>query len=360
VHAKSAIQLYVTNPHKEFNDNNKIDILQSKRVAILGVSGQIGRRLLGILANHGLPVENITATSQNETKVSYGTNVIETKTIDKVDFQQQDIVFNCTPTSTIEKYIGTLWDSGCIVIDKSSAFRMSYEVPLVVPEVNGELIKDSRLIASPNCIVVPLVMVLNAIWAKLSNVNHISVTTYQSVSGAGNAAMDGLLEETKRTFFEQKVIPKFFEKQIAFNVIPKIGEYDSEGHADEEVKIEQESNKILCPIFGVEKLPMSVTCVRVPTLIGHGISLDINCNIIGGLPAVESALLKSTSIQYSGDVNYVSITDCAYEDLVYVSRLRRTTTGIAMWIVCDNVGRGGALNGFQIAQMACGDLDFPM
>lgn len=338
-------------PHKFITDD--IAQLKTKKIAILGATGQIGRRLLSILARYDFPLENITLTSQEVCRISYHLKTIETKIIDQEGhfFDQFDVVFNCMPNDTIKQYIGQIWDSKCIIIDKSSAFRMGNDVPLVVPEVNGDLVNSSRLIASPNCITVPLVMALHAVWSKITHISHISVSTYQSVSGAGNQAMSALLDETKRTFFEQKVIPQFFSKQIAFNAIPQIGEYDAEYSTDEEVKIEQESNKILSHVIpGLEKLPMSITAVRVPILMSHSIAVHIACKC-ESLPQVETALNSYPGVQYVAEGQSVSAVESAYEDHVYISRTRRTTAGIAMWITCDNLAKGGALNGFQIAML---------
>lgn len=339
-----------SNPSSNGDLHSKISVLKQKKIAILGVTGQIGRRSLNILSRHEFPVENIKAVSQEEVQLSYNLqNMIKTTTIENVNFNECDFVFNCMPDEVIKQHIGTLWDSKCVIIDKSSAFRMGSDVPLVVPEINPHLIKDNRLIASPNCVTIPLCMVLHAILPKLTKVNHIAVSTYQSVSGAGNKAMSALLDETKRTFFEQKVIPEYFDRQIAFNVIPQIGEYDSEYSTDEEVKIEQESNKILSSVFPeMKKLPMSVMAVRVGTLMSHGLALHINCEEFS-IPALEAALIAYPGIQYLEEGQYVSPVDAAYEDHVYVCRLKRTSSGLAMWVICDNLGKGGALNAFQIA-----------
>jgi aspartate-semialdehyde dehydrogenase len=336
----------ISAPNEVLTDN--VEALKGKRLLILGATGQIGRRLLNILARYNFPITDITLVSQNPTKVSYNLTPVQTEEIEKLNFNEYDFVFNCMPSEVITRYIGSLWDSKCVIIDKSSAFRMGPDIPLIIPEVNGHLIEGNRLIASPNCVVVPLVMTLHAIWKNLANIKHIAVSTYQSVSGAGNKAMSALLDETKRTFFEQKVIPQCFDKQIAFNIIPKIGRYDENFSTDEENKIEQETNKLLSSIVpNLSNLPMSVMSVRVPTLIGHSISLQIGCDC-KSIPSVEADLVKYPGIQYVSE-GAVTPTEAAYEDHVYISRLKRTSSGLALWITCDNLAKGGALNGFQIA-----------
>ena len=336
----------ISAPIEVITDN--VEALKGKRILILGATGQIGRRLLSIMSRYNFPPTDITLVSRNATKVSYNLIPIQTEEIEKINFNEYDFAFNCMPSEVITRHIGSLWDSQCIIIDKSSAFRMGADIPLIIPEVNGHLIKESRLIASPNCIVIPLVMTLHAIWKSISNIHHIGVSTYQSVSGAGNKAMSALLDETKRTFFEQKVIPQYFEKQIAFNLIPQIGKYDENFSTDEENKIEQESNKILSSIMpDLPRLPMSVMSVRVPTLISHAISLQIGCDC-KSIPTLEAELAKYPGIQYVAG-GHVTPNEAAYEDHVYVSRVKRTSGGVSLWITCDNLSKGGALNGFQIA-----------
>jgi aspartate-semialdehyde dehydrogenase len=332
------------------SSNPKISSFKDKKVMVLGATGQVGRRVLSILSRYEFPVENLQTVSQDAVKLSYDLqNMIQTKTIDQINFDHFDFVFNCMPEAVIKQYIGDLWDSKCTIIDKSSAFRMGGDVPLVVPEINAHLIKDNRLIASPNCVTIPLCMVLHAVLGKISKVNHIAVSTYQSVSGAGNKAMSALLDETKRTFFEQKVIPEYFNKQIAFNVIPQIGDYDTEYSTEEENKIEQESKKILSSVIPeFSSLPLSIMTVRVPTLISHALVLHIGCEGFS-IPNIEAALVAYPGIQYLEDGQYITPVEAAYEDQVYVSRLKRTSGGLAMWVVCDNLSKGSALNAVQIA-----------
>jgi aspartate-semialdehyde dehydrogenase len=320
-------------------------ILQNKKIMILGPTGQVGRRLLYILNERGVPSENIILVSKEKKKISYANKSTESHLLNEIESLAPDVVFNTMPADAIKNYIGYIWNNKVIIIDKSSAFRMGSEVPLIVPEINGNLIKDNNLIASPNSIAVPLSMVLQVILPILVNLQSISVSTYQSVSGAGNDAMNALLDELKESFFDPKVNPKYFEKQIAFNLIPKIGEFDTNFTTEEENMIELETNKILD-----KKLPLSVICVRVPTLTSHCIALHIACDN-KNIHEIQSLLNVSEGIKFLGEGGYLSPIEATHEDYVYVGRLKKTTCGISMWITCDNLGKGSALNMIQIAEL---------
>ena len=317
-----------------------IQKLSDKKIAILGATGQVGRRLTSLLAQNNIPQENLTLISRTPTKVSYNTGSIQSEMIDRVSLGNFDVIFNAMPSEVLKQYMGDLWNNRCIIIDKSSAFRS--EAPLIVPEVNGDAVLGHRLASSPNCVAIPLSLVLNAILPELQNITQVAVSTYQSVSGAGDKGMTALLDETKKSFFDPKVTPEHFEKQIAFNLLPKIGEFDQNYSTDEENKIESEVNRILGT-----KLPISVIAVRVPVLISHSIAVHIACKC-KNLTAIAAALSQK-GVNYVADGNYITPIEAAHEDDVYVSRLKRTSSGIAMWITCDNLGKGAALNALQIA-----------
>jgi len=327
--------------------NLKITPLLGKRICIFGATGQVGRRLLSILAGADFPKEQLDLFSRDMTKISYlqsgSTSTLQTKSIYSADFDEYDVIFNCTPADVFKRYIGELWNEHCIVIDKSSAFRGDSEVPLVVPEVNWDSVGESRLICSPNCVAIPLAMVLNIILPHLDQVSYISVSTYQSVSGAGDNGLTALLDECKKSFFDPKVNPEYFEKQIVFNLLAKIGDFSEDMSTSEEDKIMEETGRILG-----KSLPIAVTAVRVPVLIGHCIALHICCSC-KNLNNLVAALSEAEGIKLLPDETYITPIEAAHEDFVYVSRLRRTNSGIAMWIACDNLGKGAALNAIQIA-----------
>lgn len=313
-----------------------------KKIGILGTSGQVGRRIVSMLAEYGFPKDQVTLVAQNPTQLSYGHANVVCKLLDRIALNEFDIVLNCMPSEVTRNYISEMWHENCFIVDLSSAFRMEADVPLIVPEVNGDQVKASNLVASPNCIAAPLSLVLHPILKELHDVHQVAVSTYQSVSGAGNAAINALLDETKKSFFDPKVKPEFFEKQIAFNLLPKIGEFDENYATSEEIKIEQETNKILS-----RTLPISVVAVRVPVLLSHCIALHLACQF-KNMQSIENVLCEAPGVGYVPDGKYMSPIEAAHEELVYVSRLKRTSSGIAMWITCDNLAKGAALNALQI------------
>lgn len=326
---------------------SQLDFLLNKRIAILGATGQVGRRILSILALHAFPSDNLVLIASEPKSISYGIKTLQVQPIHEADLSDFDLVLSCLPSEVIQEYISSIWNDRCIVVDKSSAFRMQKDVPLVVPEVNGQLIEGKKLICSPNCVAIPLSMALHAILPLVSNVRHIAVSTYQSVSGAGDRAMQALVDETQETFlYNPKVMPQYFEKQIAFNIIPKIGEFDETYSTSEENKIVDETNILLG-----QKLPLSVIAVRVPVMIGHSIALHIACDF-KDIPSIETALEKYSGIKYMEEGKYICPIEIAHEDYVYVSRLRRTSSGLCMCIASDNLQKGAALNSLQIAILA--------
>ena len=316
-----------------------------KTIMIIGASGQVGRYLLSILEEGGFPQEKLVLVASKERAVTYNKKSIQCKMIDIVyDSVLPDIVFNCAPASVIKDHLWAIWKDDVFIVDKSSAFRMDEEIPLVIPEINGNMIKGNSLISSPNCVVIPLCITLHAILPHISDISHIAVSTYQSVSGAGNEGMKTLLDETSKCLLQINVQSSTFDKQIAFNVIPKIGDVHEDGSTDEEEKILKETNRIL-----EASLPMSVTCVRVPVLSSHCISLQIACRV-GNLKKLEADLESNPSIRYFEETDrYCTPIESTLEDEVYISRLRKTPCGLSAWICCDNRNKGAALNALQIA-----------
>ncbi|MDX1924195.1 MAG: aspartate-semialdehyde dehydrogenase, partial [Rickettsiaceae bacterium] len=242
-------------------------------------------------------------------------------------------------------------EKGCVVIDKSSHYRLNGDVPLIVPEVNEHLIKlDSKIISSPNCCVIPLVVALSPLHIA-AKIKRIVVSTYQSVSGAGKEGMDELYSQVKSTYMPDKLPPKKFEKQIAFNVIPKIDKFGPGGYTLEEEKIELETRKIL----GSE-IKVTATCVRVPVFVGH--CLSVNVEFENPISASEAAeiLEESEGVVLSRNDShstYITPVEAAGQDFVYVSRLREDISApntLSAWISCDNIRKGAALNAVQIAE----------
>ena len=244
-------------------------------------------------------------------------------------------------------------EKNCVVIDNSSQFRMDDDIPLIVPEVNPEDIKDFKkrnIIANPNCSTIQLVVALKPLH-EISKIKKVIVSTYQSVSGAGKAAMDELFDQTKNVFSDQIKDNINFTKPIAFNVIPHIGDFIDDGYTKEEIKMREETNKILD-----KGIQFSATCVRVPVFIGHAESVNIEFENKVSVDEARNAIKNAPGcslLDERKDGGYVTPKECAGNDDTYVSRIREDSAvenGLSIWVVSDNLRKGAALNTIQIAE----------
>jgi len=330
------------------------------RVAVVGATGNVGREMLATLAERNFPADEVAAVASARSagkKVSFGdSKTLIVKDLEKFDFTGYDIALFSAGGETAKKHAPRAAQAGCVVIDNSSYFRMDPDVPLVVPEVNPDAIRQfekRRIIANPNCSTIQMVVALKPLHDRYG-IKRVVVATYQSTSGAGKAAMDELFNQTKGIFVNQPVEShrKKFTKQIAFNVIPHIDVFMPDGETKEEWKMVEETKKILDP-----KVKVIATCVRVPTFIGHGEAVVIECEKPISDDAARDLLRESPGVSvvdYRADEGYVTPVECAGEDAVYVSRIRKDPTvenGLALWIVSDNLRKGAALNAVQIAEV---------
>lgn len=325
-------------------------------IAVLGATGSVGQKILMILEERKFPVDKLfcLASSNSAGKLAaFGKNEHKVMDANEFNFKQVDLVISSISSSASQEIIPKIAKAGCVVIDNSSAFRMVTEIPLVVPEVNkGEIanFEHSNIIANPNCVALPLSLVLNAL-SKYAKVKRVVVSTYQSVSGAGTEAMDELFNQTKAKYMNTDISPEVFEKPIAFNLIPKIGDFNEGSYTEEEEKIMQEPQKILGYNFEV-----TATSVRVPVFVGHSISANIEFE--SEIEANKAKdLLRSAPgiILYDNEEEERVITpkECVGDDEIYVSRVRNDKTQkntLNLWIVADNLRKGAALNAVQIAE----------
>ena len=326
-------------------------------IAVVGATGNVGRRIISILAERDFPVQSLKAYASRASsgkKISFGDNTITVEALENANFKDIDIVFSCVSSSIVHSFYNKAIEAGAIIIDKSSLFRMDNDVPLIVPEVNEHLldkIPERKIIASPNCCVIPLVVGLSA-FENYAKINRVILSTFQSVSGAGKEFMDELYEQTKSTFLPTKLDSKKFERQIAFNVIPKIDSFNENFDTKEEEKIIEETKKILGNHINV-----SATCVRVPVFVGHSISLNIEFDKHISRLEAEEILQEAEGvnlISQDGDMKYITPVEVAGEDLVYISRVREDLSRpncLNMWISCDNLRKGAATNAVQIAEI---------
>ena len=329
----------------------------SYRVAIVGATGNVGREMLNLLEELEFPVSEMHAVASRKSKgveVSWGDKTVKCQDINEFDFSKVDVVLMSAGGDVSRAWSEKIGKLGPIVIDNSSAFRMDPDVPLIVPEVNPDAVKDAKkknIIANPNCSTAQLVVALKPLH-DAAKIKRAVVSTYQSVSGAGKEGMDELWNQTKAIYGLGDATPKKFPKQIAFNVIPYIGSFRDDGFTDEEAKMWDETHKMLDP-----SIKLTVTCVRVPVFVGHSeaVSLEFDRPIT---PDEARAILRDAPgvqvIDKQEHDGYITPVDAAGEHAVYVSRIRQDPTvenGLMLWVVSDNLRKGAALNAIQIAQL---------
>ena len=327
------------------------------RVAVVGATGAVGREILKILAERNFPVDDIAALASGRSAgkdVSFGDKrVLKVQSLDKFDFKGWDIGLFSPGAAVSAIHAPRAAEAGCIVIDNTSHFRMDPDVPLVVPEVNPDALNRIRrgIIANPNCSTIQLVVALKPLHDKFK-INRVVVATYQSVSGAGKDGMDELWVQSRGTFVNDAPTAQEFTKPIAFNVIPHIDRFMDDGSTKEEWKMVVETRKILDP-----DIKLHATCVRVPVFVSHSEAVNVEFER-PVTPAEARAILRSAPgihvVDSRDDGGYATPLDCAGEDEVYVSRIRRDPTvpnGLAFWCVADNLRKGAALNAVQIAEV---------
>ena len=332
------------------------------RVAVVGATGNVGRELLGILAERRFPVDEVIALASSRSvgkEVSFGEDdVLRVADLATFDFGSVDIALSSPGAKVSDVFAPKAAAAGCVVIDNTSRFRMDPDVPLVVPEVNAHAISGYRrrnIIANPNCSTIQMVVALKPLH-DLAGIRRVSVATYQSVSGAGHAAMDELFAQTRAIYVNDPIKKEQFTKQIAFNVIPHIDMFMDDGSTKEEWKMMVETKKILDPAIKV-----SVTCARVPVFIGHAEAVNVEFERPISASEARSALRNAPGVavvDHRADEGYVTPVESAGDDLVFVSRIREDQTvenGLNLWVVSDNLRKGAALNAVQIAECLVND-----
>jgi len=325
------------------------------KIAVVGATGNVGREMLSILSERAFPADEVVALASRRSQgseVSYGDKTLKTKTLDTYDFSDVDICLMSAGGDVSKEWSPKIAAQGAVVIDNSSAWRYDPEVPLVVPEVNAEALRDMKkgIIANPNCSTAQLVVALKPLH-DTATIKRVVVATYQSVSGAGKDGMDELDRQTKALYSLQDVQEKKFPKRIAFNLIPHIDVFMEDGYTKEEWKMVAETKKILDP-----KIKLTATCVRVPVFISHSeavndefekpITADEARNILRAAPGIMVVDKREPG-------GYITPHEAAGEDATYISRIREDITvenGLSFWCVSDNLRKGAALNAVQIAE----------
>ena len=328
------------------------------RVVVAGATGNVGREILNILDERLFPIDDIAVLASRRslgTECSFGDKTLKTKDLETFDFSDWDVALFAVGSEVTQKYARAAAKSGCIVIDNSSLFRNDPRIPLIVPEVNPDAIfdyKEKNIIANPNCSTAQLVVALKPLHDR-AKIKRVVVSTYQSVSGSGKAAMDELWDQTKGLFvYGQEVEPSVYPKQIAFNLIPQIDKFMDDGQTKEEWKMVVESKKILDP-----EIKLTATCVRVPVFVGHAESVNVEFDEFVDDDEVREILREAPGvlvIDKREPGGYITPIECVGDYATFVSRIRQDTTvknGINFWCVSDNLRKGAALNAVQIAEL---------
>lgn len=328
------------------------------KIAVVGATGNVGRMMLNILAERGFNSSQVRAVASAKStgkKVSFGDDaILIVEDLSAFDFSKVDVGLFSPGSKVSAEFAPKAAAKGCVVIDNTSYFRDDPEIPLIIPEVNADDIsnyKNKNIIANPNCALAPIAVSLKPLHDK-NPVKRVVVSTYQSVSGAGKAAMEELDLQTKSLFTGTPKPAEKLPRPIAHNLIPHIGEFEDSGYTGEEAKMRDELKKVLDA-----SIELSSTCVRVPVFIGHCSSVHVEferpfpvneaLEILTGAPGVQV-------MDADDPMDYATPLDAAGHDDVFISRLRQDAShpnGLVFWTASDNLRKGAALNAVQILEL---------
>lgn len=326
------------------------------KVAVVGATGNVGHEMLKTLHEREFPVSDVVALASRRSvgrEVSFGDHDLKVQDLATYDFKGVDIVLSSPGAKVSAEFSPKAAKAGAVVIDNTSHFRMDPDVPLVVPEVNPEAIAGHTkkgIIANPNCSTIQMVVALKPLH-DIAKIKRVVVSTYQSVSGAGKSAMDELFSQTRSIYMNDVKPAEEFSKQIAFNVIPQIDVFMDDGMTKEEWKMVVETKKILDP-----SIKVAANCVRVPVFVGHAEMINVEFEDDIDAKTAKRAFRDFegiTLIDLESEMEFVTPSEIAGEDDVFVSRVREDPTlenGLNFWCVADNLRKGAALNTVQIAE----------
>ncbi len=326
-------------------------------ITIVGATGNVGRKIIEVLENKNFPADNLYLVASSKSaglKLKFKGKEIKVENLETFDFSKGNITFFSAGGEISKKY-APLAAKHSTVIDNSSHFRMDPDVPLIVPQVNSNDLKNIKknIIANPNCSTAQLVIVLKPLH-DLFKIKRVVISTYQSTSGGGKAPMDELVEQTKLSLENKKINSKNFTKQIAFNAIPHIDVFADEGYTKEEVKMIDETKKILD-----NKIELTATCVRIPVMVSHAESLNIEFEKPFTLEKIREALDNADGckvIDERKDGGYITPIEAEGKNETFISRIRIDNSNkntVNLWCVSDNLLRGAALNAVEIAEAFC-------
>ena len=323
-------------------------------LAIIGATGNVGRKTIEVLENSKIKIKQLFLVASKKSvgqKLKFNNKEITIESLDNYDFSKAEITIFAAGSQIAKEWVPKA-SKKTIVIDNSKYFRMNSEVPLVVAEVNpNDLKKHQNIIANPNCSTIQLMLPLKPLHDKY-RIKRVIVSTYQAVSGAGKKSVDELFNQTKDYLNNNKIKPKNFTKQMAFNLIPHIDVFVDDGYTKEEWKMENETKKILD-----NKIGLSATCVRVPVKTSHSESVNIEFENEYKLSDVRKLLEKAPGckvIDEQKDGGYVTPIEAEGNYSTFISRIRKDNSNkkaINIWVVSDNLLKGAALNTIQIAEL---------
>ena len=330
--------------------------MKTYTVAVLGATGAVGQEMIKVLQERNFPVKELiplaSARSAGKTLRFRGEEVAIREACEEA-FQGVDIVLGAAENDIAQRFAPAIVKAGAVFVDNSSAFRMDPNVPLIVPEINpGDIAHHKGIISNPNCSTIITAVAVNALNA-ISPIRSMTASTYQAVSGAGAEGPVELQEQVTALGHGKPFAPKVFPYQIAYNLIPQIGGEAFEGYTSEEMKLQNEGRKIM----HLPELNVSCTCIRVPVMRSHSISVSCHFDVPVSVEQARSAIAAAPGCRLVDDLTkkeYPMPLDTSDQDLVFVGRIRRDLTdpnGICLWCCGDQVRKGAATNAVQIAQL---------
>jgi len=330
---------------------------KATNIAIVGATGLVGKTFIELLESDHFLDSNIHLVASKKSKgqiISLRNSNHVVSALEDFDFSKMDLVFFSAGSEVAKEYAPKAVNKGCFVVDNSSCFRKDKTIPLIVPEVNGESLTDDAvpgIVANPNCQTIQMVVALKPLH-DLFIINRIDVTTFQAVSGSGKLAQDELQTQVRQQLKGEKPSSHIFNKQIAFNVLPHCGEFETNSYTQEEMKMVWETHRILDA-----NIEVSATCVRVPVVNGHSESVHIETHEPITIDIAKQCLSEAKGVELlneEGPESYATAVEVDGTDSVYVGRLRKdlwNKNRLNLWVVADNLRKGAALNSIQIAEI---------
>lgn len=326
---------------------------QNRSVAIVGATGMVGSVLLDLLASRHFPLDTLYLLASERSAgemISFQDRHLKVESLEQFDFTKTQLSFFAAGDRISKEFAEKSASCGNIVIDKSACFRMDPDVPLVVPEVNSEMIRvrPKNIIASPNCSTIPVVMVLKPLLDAVG-VARVNVATYQSVSGSGREGITELADQTQQVMRKEPVTPRLYAAQIAFNVLPQIDAVEENGFSREEMKLMRET----CKILNDTRIGVNATAVRVPVFYGHSAAVHLETRQKITVQEARTLLQKAPGVRVIDSPDFPNPLRDAADDGAVVGRLREDPShplGLDFWVVGNNIRKGAALNAVQIAE----------